>query len=117
MPAHDQGARPLIAPPAPCPDLHKPAKQAVFPTRMGHPLTAVLKMGLDQAFMAPAGMVLVRTSAGGSWPEGFGMHAGGFGMSAIAHPFQSPNVVCMGHAHKWTLVSSPFPGSSSCPSA
>ncbi|KIZ06048.1 protein Mpv17 [Monoraphidium neglectum] len=32
--------------------------KAVFPTRMGHPLTAVLKMGLDQAFMAPAGMVL-----------------------------------------------------------
>ncbi|KAI8467798.1 MAG: hypothetical protein J3K34DRAFT_429281 [Monoraphidium minutum] len=32
--------------------------KTVFPTRMAHPLTALLKMGLDQAIMAPAGMAL-----------------------------------------------------------
>lgn len=30
----------------------------VFPSRMGHPITALVKMGLDQAFMAPAGLAL-----------------------------------------------------------
>lgn len=30
----------------------------VLPTRMGHPMTAFLKMGLDQALMAPAGLAM-----------------------------------------------------------
>ena len=31
---------------------------------MGHPMTALVKMGLDQAFMAPAGMALVSAGKG-----------------------------------------------------
>jgi hypothetical protein len=40
--------------------------QNVFPSRMNHPLTALAKMGLDQAIMSPIGLCLVRVVVGKS---------------------------------------------------
>jgi hypothetical protein len=44
---------------------------------MGHPMTALVKMGLDQAFMAPAGLAVVRRQQGclihPQWQQGGGL--------------------------------------------
>lgn len=51
--------------------------QSIFPARAGHPLTALAKMGLDQALMAPAGLalfyVVVSLLEGKPWESAVGV--------------------------------------------